>query len=594
MSNEYDISRAFKRIENDLMDSMMRNLKRHQAEETELGINWEQWQALQLKEMERYRKENATKFTDDFTDINNRIEDLFNQTYADAQAQEEAKILDDIRKGKYRAQKKDTSFFNVNDGKLNILLERTKADFARAEYAVLRGATDKYRSIIFDAQVYANITNDYKKAVDMATHDYIKNGLRTIEYKGGSKHNISDYAEMAIRTGNKRAYLMGEGNAHDEFGIHTVRVNKRTQACPKCVGFLGKVLVDDVYAGGTPKEAMQKGVPLLSQAIAQGFLHPNCKDIYTMYIEGVSRPSEPWTQDEIDAIVGDYNAEQELKHAQDMQESYARMAKYSLDPSNQEKYRARADGWAQRVADIGAIMPTTPIAPLIAQVADNNRSEDFYKVFADDGVSYLGNSNMAQEVESTLVQMQERYPMQQAVSREYKANVDKIIVTDYKDAYLHLPNGMDDRRLDDWAIAQVFQNDVNGKNNAVIAFNKGLMSNETIGEVIAKRSKAIDLGEAIWDLSGGNATAIATHEWGHIFAEHMTSAMFYDDADAIAYWNWYQSLSKDEIKNGISVYATESRGEFEAECFLEMLMPNPRPLAVKWWSYMEKVIAKGY
>lgn len=373
MSNEYDISRAFKRIENDLMDSMMRNLKRHQAEENELGINWEQWQALQLKELERYRAENITKFGGDFTDINARIEDLFQQTYADAQAQEEARILDDIRKGKYEAEKKDVSYFNVNDAKLNTLLERTKADFTRAEYAVLRGATDQYRSIIFDAQVYANITNDYKKAVDMATHDYLKNGLQTIQYKGwydkkgkyhaGAVHNISDYAEMAIRTGNKRAYLMGEGNAHDEFGIHTVRVNKRTQACPKCVGFLGKVLVDDVYAGGTPKEAMQKGVPLLSQAIAQGFLHPNCKDIYSMYIEGVSRPAEPWTQDEINEIVGDYNAEQELEHAKDMEESYARMAKYSLDPSNQEKYQARADGWAQRVADISAGMPPKPIVP---------------------------------------------------------------------------------------------------------------------------------------------------------------------------------------------------------------------------------------
>lgn len=363
MSNEYDISRAFKRIENDLMDSMMRNLKRHQAEEDELGIKWEQWQALQLKELERYRKENATKFGNDFTDINDRIEDLFRQTYADAQAQEEARILDDIRKGKYRAQKKDTSFFNVNDDKMGILLERTKADFTRAEYAVLRGATDQYRSIIFDAQVYANITNDYKKAVDMATHDYLKNGLQTIQYKNGARHNISDYAEMAVRTGNKRAYLMGEGNAHDEFGIHTVRVNKRTQACPKCVGFLGKVLVDDVYAGGTPKEAMEKRVPLLSQAIAQGFLHPNCKDIYSMYIEGVSRPSEPWTQEEIDNIVGDYNQAEELKHAQDMQESYARMSKYSLDPSNQEKYQARADGWSQRIDDIRKGIRYPIIAP---------------------------------------------------------------------------------------------------------------------------------------------------------------------------------------------------------------------------------------
>ena len=56
-----------------------------------------------------------------------------------------------------------------------------------------------------------------------------------------------------------------------------------------------------------------------------------------MYIEGVSRPAQPWTKQEIEDIVGDYNAEQELKHAEDMQESYARMAKYSLDKDNKEK-----------------------------------------------------------------------------------------------------------------------------------------------------------------------------------------------------------------------------------------------------------------
>ena len=374
MANEYDISKAFKRIENDLMDSMMRNLKRHQAEETEMGFNWGQWQALQLKELERYRKENAKKFGGDFSQINNRIEDLFKQTSADAQAKEEARILDDIRKGKYYANKKDVSFFNVNDQKLDVLIERTKADFSRAEYAVLRGANDQYRKIIFDAQVYGNITNDYAKAVDMATHDYLQNGLQSIQYKGwtdkygkyhaGTKHNISDYAEMAIRTGNKRAYLMGEGNAHDAYGIHTIRVNKRTQACPKCVGFLGKVMVDDVYAGGTPKEASKLGVPLLSQAIQQGFLHPNCKDIYSMYIPNVSKPADPWTKQEIEDIVGDYNAEQELQHAQDMAESYWRMSKYSLDPENQQRYSARAFGWEVRADEIKAGMPPTPIIPV--------------------------------------------------------------------------------------------------------------------------------------------------------------------------------------------------------------------------------------
>ena len=373
--NEYDISRAFKRIENDLMDSMMRNLKRHQAEETELGFEWEQWQALQLKELERYRKENAKLFTDDFKQINSKVEAMFKATCNDAQAKQENYILEQIKKGDFTpTQTKDTQFFNLNDDKLNILIERTKADFTRAEYAMLRKAEDEYRQIIFDAQVYANVTNDYAKAVDMATHDYVKNGIQCIQYKGwtdkngkyhkGAVHDITTYAEMCVRTGNKRAYLMGEGNAHDKYGVHTVRVNKRTQACPKCVGFLGRVLVDDVYGGGTRQEALKLNVPTLSDAIQAGFLHPNCKDIYSLYIPDISRPPKPWTQEEINEIVGDYNKEQAITHAVDMAESYRRLSKYALDPTNAQLYGQRADVWEARAEELGA-EPPKPVEPPI-------------------------------------------------------------------------------------------------------------------------------------------------------------------------------------------------------------------------------------
>ena len=55
---DYDISQAFEAIENELIDSMMRNFSRHRAEETKEGYNWSQWQAEQLKSLEEYRKKN--------------------------------------------------------------------------------------------------------------------------------------------------------------------------------------------------------------------------------------------------------------------------------------------------------------------------------------------------------------------------------------------------------------------------------------------------------------------------------------------------------------------------------------------------------
>ena len=50
--NEYDLAEAFQRIENELMASMIRNMDRHRAEETEEGYNWSMWQTEQLKALE--------------------------------------------------------------------------------------------------------------------------------------------------------------------------------------------------------------------------------------------------------------------------------------------------------------------------------------------------------------------------------------------------------------------------------------------------------------------------------------------------------------------------------------------------------------
>ena len=49
MPKDYDIEEAFRAIENELIDSMMRNLSNHRAEETKEGYNWTSWQAEQLK-----------------------------------------------------------------------------------------------------------------------------------------------------------------------------------------------------------------------------------------------------------------------------------------------------------------------------------------------------------------------------------------------------------------------------------------------------------------------------------------------------------------------------------------------------------------
>lgn len=349
---EYSLAKAFKRIQEELIKSMIRNFEKHKAEELEEGFNWDQWQVVQLRELEKYRRQNLNKFDEEFDDIHNQLEELLRMADEDAQTSEEAKILDEILKGNFTRPDPgeiDLDMFGINERKLDSLIESTTNDLAKAEHAVLRRSNDIYRQVIYDAQVYAANGGTYEQAIDMATKDFCKRGITSIVYKNGSRHTIEDYASMAIRTAHKRAYLLGEGKKHAEYGIHTVRVAKRQDACPLCLRWTGKVLIDDVYGGGTKEEARQKRLPLLSTAMAKGFLHPNCRDVYSLYIEGVSKPAEPWTEYELRVLADKYNQEEGMKHAQIMAGKWQFVADTRLDEQNKKEAEARVKEWQDKL-----------------------------------------------------------------------------------------------------------------------------------------------------------------------------------------------------------------------------------------------------
>ena len=97
--NEYDLAEAFRRIENELMASMIRNMDRHRAEETDEGYNWSKWQAAQLKALEKYKRNNRKKYQKQFRSINVQIEELIRMSREKGNMQQEMVILKNIRRG---------------------------------------------------------------------------------------------------------------------------------------------------------------------------------------------------------------------------------------------------------------------------------------------------------------------------------------------------------------------------------------------------------------------------------------------------------------------------------------------------------------
>lgn len=381
---DYDIGEAFREIENELIGSMTRNLSGHRVQEIEQGYEWAQWQVMQLEALEEYRRRNAEKMPEQFGKINDRIQQEIKTSYNDAQTAQEREILKRVHSNTPEPNAAQTGagaiqgeFFKVNDRKLDALVNATTNDMQRAEYAVLRMTNDQYRSIIFNAQVYANTgAGTYAKAVDMATKDFLAAGINCIEYKNGRRVPIDVYADMALRTACKRAYLQGEGEIRKKLGVHTVIMNKRTNACPKCAPFAGKVIVDDVWSGGTKEEAEKGGYLLMSDCVAQGLYHPSCQDSHSTYYgdflsddeggkaaegevsEDNDKPEytneellQAYTPEEQERNVELYNAEQRENYCQRQVRRFERLEEFSIDTDNKREYEARLSEWEERLTE---------------------------------------------------------------------------------------------------------------------------------------------------------------------------------------------------------------------------------------------------
>lgn len=347
MPKDYDVEEAFRAIENELINSMMRNLSHHRAEEMKEGLNWTSWQAEQLKALNVYKQKNQKKFTKIFADINRNIEKSILLHRRTGETEQEKAILEAIKKGAKLTHKAGSTiegaFFRINDRKLDALLNEVNSSMRKAETAMLRMANDQYRKVIFNSQIYYNTgAGTYEKAVDMATKDFLSRGINCIEYKNGARVNIASYAGMALRTANTRAYCQGEGAKRQEWGITTVIVNKRGLPCPKCGRWTGKILIDDVWSGG---KASDGPYPLMSQAMAGGLYHPNCKDGHTTYFPGISEKPEKVTKKEMKQAVIAEKQESRENLIQRNIDKFDRLSNYSLDEENKKIYVSRANAW---------------------------------------------------------------------------------------------------------------------------------------------------------------------------------------------------------------------------------------------------------
>lgn len=340
----YDLRKIFEQIEFDLIANMQRNLKRHEAEEEEEGFKWEQWQKAKLCALREYRAQNQDIVDRKSTGISLLIEKAIRDNFAKGESLFESvfdKATPDITFPANAAlyegdgEPRENSFFGTNEKKLAALEQSVKNDLDKAQRSILRKMDDVYRKTVFKAGAFMSSgTKTLSQATDLAAKDFLAQGINCIQYKNGRLVNVASYAEMALRTASHRAVLLGEGKKRDEWGIHTVVVSAHANTCPMCEPWQGKVLIDDVFSGGTKEESDETGYPLLSIAIAAGLLHPNCRHSISTYFPGVTQlPKVPDGKEAVER----YDAEQEQRKLERQIRKWKRITEGSTDDDNAAK-----------------------------------------------------------------------------------------------------------------------------------------------------------------------------------------------------------------------------------------------------------------
>lgn len=632
--NEYDIVEIFREMENSLVNSMVKQLtlKNHFKEENIQDINFSQWQVEMLSGLNDFRKRNAEIVGryDDRTIKN--LETLLKTTYNQAGLEQEREILQAIVdgakvkpnksindrlknvKGKDIKEKaKNTiehngAFFKANDKKLNALIKESQAPLKDSFKSILRYQDDEYRKIIFKAQVYANSgVKTIRQAIDMASKEYLQKGISHITYKDGKRVNIVSYAELCIRNSNKKAQLEAKGQVCQEYNHFLVLISQYSKCSPKCINWQNRILYNDVFNGGDPKNAGE--YPLLSTAMNGGknLFHINCKHSYNIYYPEISRQVKDLDRG---TTLENSKLEQHQRALERKVREKERLKNGALDPVNKKKYELewvksknelnkfvkehndvlRRDPWREsslintykqvedipglrngEVESIGEILEKieTPKKPIVERLKDKNIEIDGRFSFDDEEIR-----------DHLLNQMDD-------LSNRYNVLDSKITIKSKKENNNFMAYFTHNKSLTENSIT----------------FNKNYY--DTLQNV---RFTEINSMDSSWSVKAYPEKILDTtlaHEFGHLLERNLIDKHFKIDENDKDFFKTYNKVCIDiqkeildmykdrykrdlDIPNELSRYSMTNSKEFFAEAFCKLEVMNDSEVALIMKEFLKK------
>lgn len=347
--SDKEILKIYEDMELELIERMKKHLTKMKLD----GVSKseiDRWTASQMRQLEKFRRESALMINRYNKVITKETEKSLLAQYQKSREKEFNRLVRNY--GKDKRLQTALAGISVNeikgldDRRMAAFLSAVMHDQSKAMSSVFRKVNDQYREIIFDSAAKFNAgTVSLTKAVDEAQRDFLKNGITSITYKNGNEVNIRSYSEMALRTNGNRAAIQGAATLRSQVGISYVRVSHHGITCPLCAEWSGSVLIDDVYADGKPDGIHD----MLSDAIAAGLLHPNCR--CTLIGCDPEIDGEGPTYHYTAADKEKYEDQQYQRKLERDLRAYKRMAAGSVSPSDEALYKGLVKDKSKELQD---------------------------------------------------------------------------------------------------------------------------------------------------------------------------------------------------------------------------------------------------
>jgi DNA-binding transcriptional ArsR family regulator len=230
---------------------------------------------------------------------------------------------------------------------------------------ILRWSLDAYRDVIATTalpKVLAGTTTRLA-AAQHAWDRLLSQGVTGFVDKAGRRWELASYVEMATRTGVAQAAVQGHLDSLGAAGIDLVIVSDAPQECFRCRPWEAKVL-DRIGPGGQHTVEVEHATidghmvrvevaGSVVEAVAAGFLHPNCRHSINAYLPGITKIPTGTADPKGD------EARQQLRALERKVRKAKTQAAGALDPAQRRAHEAQVRDLQGQIRDHIATAPTT-------------------------------------------------------------------------------------------------------------------------------------------------------------------------------------------------------------------------------------------